>query len=283
MLIAIPTLCDLLATTLMTTGLIFIRVSIMQMLRGSMVVFSAILTVFWRKRRLRGFEWCGVVLCCIALATVGLASVIGGKSDDGEYAGWGYTLMGCLFVIGSQVIQAIQIVTEEYLLADIKLDPLVVVGMEGFWGMLMCILVFVPLFHFFPGSDVGQYENTHDTFYRLASSTPLILFSLVYWVSILLLNYGGMVVTSELTAVHRTIFEALRTLFIWITSLIIFYGIDEKYGEDWNAYSYMQLAGFAILVLSMLIYNQAVKIRKFFTYPDQQSQGPTEETSLVQG
>jgi drug/metabolite transporter (DMT)-like permease len=48
-LIAIPATFDLLATTLMTFGLIYISVSIMQMLRGSMIIFSGLLTVFFRK------------------------------------------------------------------------------------------------------------------------------------------------------------------------------------------------------------------------------------------
>ena len=75
-----------------------------------------------------------------------------------------------------------------------------------------------------------------------------------------------MLVTSELTAVHRTIFEALRTFFIWIVDLII-YQIDEDFGEDWDNWSFMQLAGFLILVVAMLIYNRVIKL-PHFRYPD---------------
>ncbi|KAH7821527.1 putative Integral membrane protein [Monocercomonoides exilis] len=280
-MIALPALCDLLATTLMTTGLIFIKVSVMQMLRGSMVIFSAILTVFFRHRKLRPFEWIGVALCCTALVLVGIASIIGGEDDeDSEYKGWGYQFMGCMFVIGSQVIQAIQIVVEELLLSDLSQPPLVVVGMEGFWGMLLSIFCFIPIFHFIPGKDNGRYENTHDTFYRVCTSGKLLAFSGMYWISILLLNYGGMIVTSELTAVHRTIFEALRTLFIWITQLIIYYSGNPEYGEKWTNWSYMQAGGFAVLVLSMLVYNSVIKMKCWFDYSEPTETDERSDTSM---
>jgi drug/metabolite transporter (DMT)-like permease len=48
-LIAIPALFDLVGSTLLTTGLIYISASVMQMLRGSMIIFSSLLTVFVRK------------------------------------------------------------------------------------------------------------------------------------------------------------------------------------------------------------------------------------------
>ena len=44
-IVSIPSSFDLFASTLMTFGLIYINVSIFQMLRGSMVIFSAILSI----------------------------------------------------------------------------------------------------------------------------------------------------------------------------------------------------------------------------------------------
>ncbi|KAA6390455.1 MAG: Solute carrier family 35 member [Streblomastix strix] len=266
-LIIIPSLCDLLATTLMTTGLIFIEVSVMQMLRGSMVIFSAIMTIFIRKRLLKGYEWLGVALCCTALVLVGLAQVVGGSKTSQTHK-WSAQLLGCLLVITSQVIQATQIIVEEFLLADLKAPPLVVVGMEGMWGMFLCIFSFIPMFYFLPGKDNGHYEDTYDSFYMLFHSKTLLIASAIYWISILLLNYGGMVVTQQLTAVHRTIFEALRTLAIWITNIFIFYVFrGSPYGEGLTLWSILQAAGFAVLITSTAIYNKAIKLVKCFIYP----------------
>lgn len=284
-LICAPALCDLIATTLMTSGLIYIRVSVMQMLRGSMVIFSACLTVLFRHRKLTGYQWLGVALCSLALVIVGVASIVSDSGDDDdEYGAWYYKLLGCGLVIVSQVVQAIQIVVEEYILADVHAPPLVVVGMEGFWGMMFSVFIFIPMFQFIPGNDNGRFENTHDSVYRLFNSGKLAAFTGMYWICILLLNYGGMLVTSELTAVHRTIFEALRTFFIWIVQIIIHYSIDDSYGEDWNGWSYMQLGGFLVLTASMLIYHTTVKLRCFFTYPEDSEPAPeAEEKSLSVG
>lgn len=257
----------------MTTGLIFIAVSVMQMLRGSMVIFSALLTMPLRHRKLRGFEWFGVIVCCTAMVLVGLSCILG--SDSRSEYGAGYQVLGCGLVIASQVVQALQIVIEESLLADVKLPPLIVVGMEGVWGTLMCIFSFIPIFYFIPGNDHEHYEDTYDTFYKVFTNLTIGMSSLVYFFSILFLNIGGMIVTSELTAVHRTIFEALRTMFIWIVSLIIYYAWRKDKGEKWTNWSYMELCGFLLLVFSMLLYNRVIRLTCFFKYPNEKEEGET--------
>jgi len=265
--VAIPSLFDLLATTLMTFGLIPITVSVMQMLRGSMVIFSALLTVFVRKRPLAAYQWTGVSICCAAMVVVGFASVLQGifsPDHDKNVYPWTAQLGGCFLVIGSQFIQACQIVVEEYILGDGGgMAPLLVVGLEGLWGQVLCLLCFIPLAYFIPGSDNGHMEDPYDSFVMISRNWTLPIIICVYWVAILFLNYGGMLVTSELTAVHRTIFEAVRTSAIWVTSIFIYYAITHKYGEPWTVWSYMQLVGFSMLIFSMLLYNKVIKFKCF--------------------
>lgn len=50
--IGVPSVFDMIATTVMTIGLVYIDVSIMQMVRGSLVVFCSILNVLFLKRKL---------------------------------------------------------------------------------------------------------------------------------------------------------------------------------------------------------------------------------------
>eukprot|EP00771_Trimastix_marina_P001569 gnl/Trimastix_PCT/265.p1 GENE.gnl/Trimastix_PCT/265~~gnl/Trimastix_PCT/265.p1 ORF type:complete len:394 (-),score=118.40 gnl/Trimastix_PCT/265:196-1377(-) len=279
--IIVPAFFDLLATTLMTFGLVFINVSIMQMLRGSMVIFSAILTVLFRGRKLKSYEWFGVVTCVCAMLLVGLSAVLGAftsKSVGHTVYPWHLQLVGCLLVVTSQLVQASQIVVEEFLLADVKADPLQVVGMEGVWGQLMCLFIFLPLFFFVPGGDNGRFEDSYDTFVKVANNGGIIWSLLIYWVSILFLNYGGMLVTSELTAVHRTIFEAVRTLCIWVVNLFIYYVISRKFGEPFTYFSILQLVGFAILILSMFIHNGILKLPCFKQqYQSEETQPMLEE------
>lgn len=50
-----------------------------------------------------------------------------------------------------------------------------------------------------------------------------------------------------LGAVFRTVLETMRTLFVWLVDLLLFYtplGLG-KLGESWSAWSFMQAAGCA--------------------------------------
>lgn len=54
---------------------------------------------------------------------------------------------------------------------------------------------------------------------------------------------AGMFVTEELGAVSRTVFESARTLFVWLTDLLLFYtplGFG-RLGEAWDRSSYLQV------------------------------------------
>lgn len=51
--IGVPALFDMAATVIMTYGLLFIDVSIMQMLRGAMVIFATCFNIWCLKRKIR--------------------------------------------------------------------------------------------------------------------------------------------------------------------------------------------------------------------------------------
>eukprot|EP00792_Barthelona_sp_PAP020_P006279 TRINITY_DN2955_c3_g2_i1.p1 TRINITY_DN2955_c3_g2~~TRINITY_DN2955_c3_g2_i1.p1 ORF type:complete len:372 (-),score=108.92 TRINITY_DN2955_c3_g2_i1:40-1155(-) len=252
-LIGVPALFDLLATTLMSFGLIFINVSIMQMLRGSMTIFSAILSIIFLKKSLKKHEWFGILLVFIALLMVGSSSVIGAMvSNVGGQRPWEQQLLGVILVVCSQFVQACQIVVEEHLLSNFNASPFLVVGMEGVWGFILCCCFFLPMAQFFRNEAFG--EDSVDTFMMLSVSKEIKIAVAVYLVSILMLNISGMVVTQQSSAVFRTIMESLRTLAIWVTNLFIFYVFPNSgFGEDWNTWSYLQLAGFVLLFLATLI------------------------------
>ena len=51
--------------------------------------------------------------------------------------------------------------------------------------------------------------------------------------------------TGGLGAVFRTVLETMRTLFVWLVDLLLFYtplGLG-KLGESWSAWSFLQAAG----------------------------------------
>ena len=194
---AIPATCDLISTTVMTTGQLYIaRVSVVQMLRGSLSLWSALITFLVLGRKLLPYQWTGIGILLVAIIIVGVASITRSLTEDDDesssstsasesseedsYSEWYYKLIGIVLVLASQIVTAFQIVVEEILLSNVKQPPRVVVGMEGFWGLVLCVFVFIPIFHFLPGDDNDHYEDTHDTFYRVLNSSTLIGFVFLF-------------------------------------------------------------------------------------------------------
>jgi hypothetical protein len=239
------------------------------MFRGSVILFTALLTHFVRKHRLHGFQWFAVMACMLSLLLVGFSSVLGSPGDSDRSA-WYFQVIGLSLVLVSQVLNAVQTVLEEKLLADVHLPPPVVVGTEGAWGLLFCIVVFIPLAYFLPGFDHGHFEDTYDTFYVLPRHPQLLFASGVNVVAILFLNWSGMVLTGELSGVHRTIFDGLRIVFVWGVSLVIYYGISPEFGEKWTQWSFLELVGLFVLLAAMLIYNGVLRLPCLFSYVEKE-------------
>eukprot|EP00877_Chromochloris_zofingiensis_P007240 jgi/Chrzof1/276/Cz01g09190.t1 len=93
----------------------------------------------------------------------------------------------------------------------------------------------------------------------LRSSKTIILSTLLYMFALAGYNISGMYITDELGAVTRTVLEALRTLFVWVLDLLLFYGpvmAGVLLGEPWTRFSWMQLGGFVLLVVSSVVYGE---------------------------
>lgn len=53
----------------------------------------------------------------------------------------------------------------------------------------------------------------------------------------------------------RTVLETMRTLFVWLLGLALFYA-HTGLGERWNVFSPLQAAGFAVLVVGTVVYGK---------------------------
>ena len=269
---SIPSAFDLFASTLMTFGLIYINASVFQMLRGSMVIFSAILSIIFLKKHIRAYEWTAIGITIVALIMIGVAGVYIPQvtpEEGGDQYSTGDKVLGSILVILSQLVQAGQIVTEEFILKDINMPALQIVGWEGIWGLVMMVLIACPFAFIVPGSDPSplgtSLENILDSFIQLFSSGYIALVSVIFILAVMLYNIFGMLVTSGSSAVNRTILEAVRTLLIWIFMLICA-AAGAPFGEYWDDWSWLELGGFVLLITGSLMYNAIFKL-PFFEYP----------------
>lgn len=276
-LIAAPSVCDILATILGNIGLLFIEASVWQMLRGSMVIFSTIFSHFILKRYHMAYKWWSVFIVVSALIIVGLGAVLElgvGKAGVSE----GKVIFSIFITIIAQVFQASEIVLNDFILHEKTASPIMTVGIEGLWGTLICAGLFMPIAHYaFQNMDDGNgiHEDTWDSFLMLKENPTLVLFNILYLLINLAKNLMAMYVIKVTSAVMRTIVEGLRTLFIWVFQVIMYYSMlgtavgnhHPDLGEEWNKWSWMELGGFALLFTGMLTYNR-ILILPGFKYED---------------
>ena len=272
-LISIPAILDLVATGLCFIGLLTVPASVSQLMRASMIIFSAILSVTFLKRKLLGYHWFGVFLCTLAIALVGYANMMAATTDSGPVdahrPSQSMVLFGMALIVLGQIVQASQVVFEEKLLRGYSIEPFHIVGMEGCVGTIAMILIVFPILYLVPGNDAGNTaENLVDTYAMLQNSKSLQYLVLLYVFSVFTYNMSGMLVTYALSAVHRTMLEASRTAVIWIIDLVIHYWIapSSSYGEVWTVWSWLQLAGFGVLILGQSVYSEIIKVPGFY-YP----------------
>jgi len=288
----LPTICDLFGTTLSGIGLLYVDASIWQMLRGSIIVFTGIFSRIFLKRKLNASHWLGMFIAMVGLLLVGLSTILRKNHTVSQW----HTILGVILIVGSQIVSASQMVIEETFLKKRGFHPLHVVGMEGFYGIVFMVAIVLPVLYFIPGDQHhNSYENSIDALIMIGNNYKLAIFCLLYLASIAFYNFFGLSVTKSLTAVHRTLLDACRTLVVWITSLFIYYVVDKSFGEAWNInYGMFQVDGFMLLLIGTAMYNQLFKIpcNRYSdhspTYPEIQSSDynvedeESESSSLLQ-
>jgi drug/metabolite transporter (DMT)-like permease len=256
--LGVPTVLDLLGSSLQQMGLVLIPVSSFQMLKGSILVFSAWFTVWLLPgRRLEKENKLGIIVCVIGVICVGIASILS-REDQTQSTSFTECIVGIVFVLSGQVLCAAQYVCEEFFLQSEKISPVGMVGIEGFWGVLLMSCVVLPLLSNLPGNDIGGVlENTTDSLVKISNSTNLQFALIIYFFTCLLFNICGVMVTKLASAVHHTFLDATRTGLVWIGSLALFYLFPSTslLGEPLTTFSWLQALGFFVLIYGQLIYD----------------------------
>ena len=280
----LPACCDVGGTTLSGIGLLFTSASVFQMLRGSIIVFTALLSVIFLKRKLWGYHYLGLLLTITGVTLVGLSSIMGAKasaSTGKSTKGASMVFLGNIMVILSQLMSATQMVVEEKFLKGRKLPPEFVVGCEGMFGMLIMLAIILPTVSHLNGLDGGGvHEDPIDAVHMISSNAKLLGLVGAYWISIAFYNFCGLAVAKSLSSVHRCLIDACRTVLVWSVDLLLYYFTSE-YGEPWDpSSSGMQLAGFAIMICGTFTYYKVVRL-PFCNYEPEENNKAQEEVQRM--
>jgi hypothetical protein len=277
----------------MYVGLSLTSSSIFQMLRGSVVIFTAIFSAVFLKKPQAGYKWLGVAFVLAGTAVVGASSFVCKDSCSSSSGGSADSkaMVGNVLIILAQIIVATQMVVEEKFIDGYDIPPLQVVGWEGAWGLSIMSLVLV-LMYYVPtngpplcqnntgpnpaprpagqqcpmtlityNATVGDMacnhvEDTWDALQQMSNNPKILLFTLLNVVSIAFFNFLGVSVTKYVNSATRMVLDSLRTLVIWGFSMAV----------GWESFCYVQIIGFVVLLTGTFIFNGIIVVPGF-EYP----------------
>ncbi|KAL6265703.1 hypothetical protein P5V15_002506 [Pogonomyrmex californicus] len=246
-ILLIPALCDMFATSIMYIGLNMTYASSFQMLRGSVIIFTGMLSVGFLKRKLKVREWIGIGFVITGLAFVGASDIL--TIEDNNIS-VNSVITGDLLIIFAQVITAVQMVVEEKYVGQQDIPALQAIGWEGIFGFVGISIAIIPLNYItvpppFADNSRGTLEATKEALIQIGNNNKLLIAVIGISFSIAFFNFAGISITKEMSATTRMILDSIRTIVIWIFCLAF----------QWQVFHYMQLIGFMILLIGMACYN----------------------------
>lgn len=258
--LAIPSVCDMLATTFMNVGLLYTPVSIYQMTRGAVVLFVAILSVVFLKRRIRKLEWMALIIVTLGIAIVGYS---GSQSTNHQESDPALVVFGMSLIIVAVGLQAVQFVVEEKILSRYLFTPMQLVYTEGFFGVVV-LVVGVVILNFVIGHSVPP-EQFADSPFNLSESVrqtfslkQVLGASVLIMVCISMFNFCGISLTHQLSATSRSTVDSCRTFLVWLFAMIL----------GWESFHLLQFFGFCTLVFGTLCFNGVLQPEDWSFVPE---------------
>eukprot|EP00731_Ephydatia_muelleri_P024425 Em0016g696a len=257
---AIPAMCDLCGTSIMYVGLTWTYAASFQMLRGSVIIFTGLLSVAFLGNKLKIHHWVGMVTVIVGLVVVGVGDYVffnGGSSGLDKNT----VLAGDLLIVLAQIITAVQMTVEEKIMKRYKIQPLQGVGLEGIFGFSTLTILLIPMYfipwHLPASSDFWQertsFEDTIDAFHQWGYSAQVLVASLGLVFSIAFFNFAGLTVTKTMNATTRMVLDTLRSIIIWVISLAV----------GWQKFEPLQPVGYVILFVGIWIYYDLIIMPTF--------------------
>ena len=252
--------CDLLSTTLTGIGLVYCNASVIQILRGFVIVFTMFTSWLFLDRKPKFHQVIGVLFAIFGLILVGSSAVLNDYSKGSESKNIWDTLFGIGLTLTAQIFSSIQFVFEEKLLKQNSqktgpIPSLFLVGAEGISGFLLTLFVALPIVNAFPGKDHGSYENFDNSLFMMVYNNLITILQFLYFSSIAFFNWSSFVYSKALSATARTLVDACRTIIVWITMVLIYKPTNHRYGEGLTIYSLLQVFGFIMMLLGTTTHN----------------------------
>ncbi|OHT03966.1 hypothetical protein TRFO_28620 [Tritrichomonas foetus] len=274
---AVPSICNILAQSLLNKALIYVPTTVWQVFFGFQVLFATLFAVTIRKQQLFLVDWLGLFISVAGMCFSGVAALLRGISSDSNQP-ISNIFFSFIILIFAHGVQAFQTILEEKLLHDEGINGATLTACEGTWGFYIMSFFVMPISSILPPTAALElYENTLESFQMIIKSWRLFGLVFGYLLTVTLFTYSGILVTEMSTAIHRNMYEMLRPLPVWILSFISYYMTESKeIGEPIDTFTILELCGFGVSILGSLIYNRVLKF-PCFTYVEDEKSIRTQE------
>eukprot|EP00731_Ephydatia_muelleri_P033920 Em0041g33a len=257
---AIPAMCDLCGTSMMYVGLTWTYAASYQMLRGSVVIFTGLLSVALNLgNKLKTHHWVGMVTVIVGLVVVGVGDYVFYNGGSSSGLDKNTVLAGDLLIVLAQIITAVQMTVEEKIMKKYKIQPLQGVGLEGIFGFSTLTILLIPIYfipwHLPASSDFWQertsFEDTIDAFHQWGYSAQVLVASLGLVFSIAFFNLAGLTVTLTMNTTTRMVLDTISGIIIWVISLAV----------GWQKFEPLFPVGYIILLTGVWMNHDVIVLR----------------------
>ena len=255
----VPAVCDMSVTALLYIALTWTHVASFQMLRGSVIIFTGLISVAFLGTKLSVRNWVGMFTVTLGLVLVAIGDYVFFR--ESAHLEKNTVLAGDLLIIVGMGITAIMATCEERNFRKYNVSPLQSVGWEGIWGFSILTVLLFPMFfipwHLPAGQDFWQdrprFEDSIDGLKQIFSSNFLLISALLFIVNTALFNFSRLTVTKTMNATTSLVLDSVRTIFIWAFSLIV----------GWQKFEPLQPIGYLIVFIGICIYYNLIFVPLF--------------------
>jgi len=233
------------------------------MLRGAIVIITAILAVVFLKKKQYRHHITSLAVIFFGLLIVGVSSVLEADGSKKKKSTSSMSL-GITLLLIAQCFAGTQFVVEEKILGNYYLNPMQVVGWEGFFGFTF-YLIALPILQFIPCTrdpdahfcPFNYLEDSVIGIEQMGQNGLILGCALGMIFTIALFNFFGVATTKYASAPQRSTVDTSRTVLIWI----FFLSFAIKGAEE--SFHWLELIGFIFLVIGTLVYNEIVIVPYF--------------------
>eukprot|EP01022_Parablepharisma_sp_SALTPOND_P020221 TRINITY_DN3615_c0_g1_i1.p1 TRINITY_DN3615_c0_g1~~TRINITY_DN3615_c0_g1_i1.p1 ORF type:complete len:314 (-),score=8.16 TRINITY_DN3615_c0_g1_i1:275-1216(-) len=249
LLLSLPGTCELLMMNLAYLSLTMAAVGVFQMLNGTVVFWSFLLSLFFLKRKFNWLHYVSVFLVVGGLVLVGAYSLFFSemvicyidRAQEAEKS-TPTTSFGVVLAALSQFFAALQFMFEERLFESRDYNTMEAVGVEGVFALGISIIA-LSAFQFIPCETLradngmiqfcafGVVEDTVFAFRQITANDLLLGMVLAGTFLIIPMDFSGIFIVKYGSGMQRAIAKSLRSICVWIISI----------GIGWEVFSYLQV------------------------------------------